>query len=51
MYKAFKETLTNLKTHFNEKYYKKKKNKIEDSMEISHVDETIIAQKKKPCKK
>lgn len=25
--------------------------KVEDSMEISHIDETMVAQKKKPCKR
>jgi hypothetical protein len=28
VYKAFKETLGDLKTYFNQRYYKKKKNKV-----------------------
>lgn len=40
-----------MKNHFNQKFYKKKKHKVQDSMEISHIDETIISQKKKPCKR
>ncbi len=51
VYRSFKDTLGEMKNHFNQKFYKKKKHKIEDSMEISHIDETMIAQKKKPCKR
>ena len=32
VYKSFKEDLGAVKKYFNIKYYKKKKNKIEDSM-------------------
>lgn len=28
IYKSFKETLIDLKTYFNQKFYKKKKNKV-----------------------
>lgn len=38
VYKTFKDTLGDLKTHFNQKYYKKKKARMQDSMEISHID-------------
>lgn len=53
VYRAFKDALTDMKTHFNQRYYKKKKTKVEDSMEISHIDETVmpVGLKKKPCKK
>lgn len=51
VYKSFKDTLSDLKTHFNQKYYKKKKIRVQDSMEVSHIDETFVAPKKKPCKK
>jgi hypothetical protein len=53
VYKGFKETLMDMKTYFNQKFYKRMKNKVDNSMEISHIDETMVQvhQKKKPCKK
>lgn len=36
-YKSFKDTFSELKGIFNQKYYKKKKYNIENSMELSHV--------------
>jgi hypothetical protein len=50
---VFKDALVDMKTYFNQKFYKRMKNKVENSMEISHIDESMVQvqQKKKPCKK
>lgn len=53
VYQAFKNGLADIKNHFSKKYYKKKKRQVQDSMEVSHIeeDESILAVKKRPCKK
>lgn len=39
IYKLMEDSLGYLKNYFNMKYHKKKKNNIEDSMDISHIEE------------
>ena len=39
VYQTFYSTFSELKNYFNTKYYKKKKHHIEDSMDISHIEE------------
>lgn len=40
-----------MKNYFNAKFYKRRKNVIQDSMEVSHIEEQIQIIEKKPSKK
>jgi hypothetical protein len=48
--KSIEETLSKLKIYFNSKYHKKKKNRLEDSMDISHIEEEQPHPEKRPSK-
>ena len=51
VYQVFETSLGNMKNHFNAKFYKKRKNHIQDSMEISHIEEDTPHLEKRPSKK
>lgn len=50
VYRAFKDATTEVKNVFSQKFYKKKKKMVNDSMEISHIEDSMFAFRKKPCK-
>jgi hypothetical protein len=39
VFKEIEDSLSKLKNYFNAKYHKKKKNHLNDSMDISHIIE------------
>jgi len=51
IYKLLEESLSALKNYFNVKYHKKKKSKVDDSMDVSHIEEEYFKPQKKPSKK
>lgn len=51
IYKIYKDSLADLRHSFNDKCYKKKKVDIQDSMEISYIEQSIVFIDKKPDRK
>lgn len=50
VFKGIEDVLSKLKNYFNAKYHKKKKNRLEDSMDISHIEEDTPQPQKRPSK-
>ena len=44
------ETLSSLKNYFNMKYHIKKKNTLDDSMDVSYIEEEYVKPQKRPSK-
>lgn len=50
VFKSFKEVQNEIKNFMASKYLKKKKKTLENSMDLSHLEETMFQPKRKPCK-
>jgi hypothetical protein len=50
VFKSIEDILSKLKNYFNAKYHKKKKNRLEDSMDVSHIEEEQPQPQRRPSK-